>query len=1736
MDLFKLHEQLISDYGAYARSFINIRDQRISDQVDQALEDGLLWPKPLLQLNPSFEPGESIDELVDAGVLHKECASIFRLKKHDNDSGKPLRLHKHQSEAVKIAIQRHPYVLTTGTGSGKSLAYIIPIVDHILRTGSGNGIKAIIVYPMNALANSQLEELGKFLKFGMGGDNLVTYARYTGQEKSEQRDQILNNPPDILLTNYVMLELILTRIDEQRLVRQARDAQFLVLDELHTYRGRQGADVSMLVRRCRAAFSGDNLQCVGTSATMASGDDLDTRGEKAVVADVASTIFGSPVGPDHVIGETLCRTTGELDFSQAEPLESLTGCITSSIDETTSYEILAADPLSSWIESTVGLDREQSTGILIRNTPRPISGSGGIAELLSSSTGVESETAEKAIRLRLEFGAKVHHSQSNKPLFAFRLHQFITRGDTVWASLEESSDRYITLRPQRFKPGEKQVRLYPLCFCRECGEAYYRVDKPIDDSEDKPILPREQFRVTVSDEVESGYIHISKDNPWSDEFEDVIERIPEEWLERKSDKIKIKQNNKKWLPQSIELAQDGHYSGEGIRATYFPAPFRFCLNPDCSVAYGGRRSDFAKLATLGEDGRSTATTILALTTLTQLHLDESITDKEAKKLLSFTDNRQDASLQAGHFNDFTEVALIRSGLCGALEVAGENGLNHSALRDRVFEAMNLPESFYADEELRGAARRSAQRAVRMVLEYYLYHDLQEGWRLTSPNLEQCGLLQIEYDGLDELCEDDEFWNDRELHASLKNASHKLRKEVITTLLDHFRRNLAIKIDCLEDIGQERIVAESKQRLRDLWSFEDTGEMANSCFAWLGSKPKGTRSSSDIYISAFGKYGKYLSRKLHLETMDERTNVLKDLFACLTPWGLIEDVRNRNDQKGYQLPAHAMIWQIGNGVPKTDPLKITRESGEDRLANEFFVDFYKKFSGITLQFEGREHTAQVPSEVREEREHRFRSGDLPLMFCSPTMELGIDISQLNVVNMRNVPPTPANYAQRSGRAGRGGEPALIYTYCSGYSPHDQYYFKRQDKVVSGSVIAPRIDLNNQELIRAHVQAIWLSQASISLGQTLTKILVVSENDLSLPLRQEVVERLEDSSTRLKALQTANKLLLNISGLTDAIWWRDDWIEDVLQGIASSFDKACDRWRSLYRSAVQQRKQQNLIIGDHSRSEGDRRQAKRLRGQAEGQITLLTDAKSAMEGDFYSYRYFASEGFLPGYNFPRLPVSAFIPARRGSKGRNEFLSRPRFLAVSEFGPQAILYHEGSRYVITKANLAIEEGGEEFTKDAMKICEKCGYGHLESSRTINNCESCDAPFETNASIGNLVRLQNVSTRRRERITSNEEERRRVGYEIRSTIQFETVGGRVNKQLASVEDDGTPVGTLEYGDAARIYRINMGWSQRKKSSANGFLINTETGYWATNNQLPDAAAEGAEGFDPEAPTIERVIPFVEDRRNALLYKPAVELDEFVMATLQAALKEAIQQTFQLEQNELAVSPLPSQLDRNSILIYEASEGGAGVLRQLVENPNALPTVAKRALELCHMNPETGEDDPDGDPCAAACYDCLMNYGNQRDHELLDRKIIMSTLLQLSKATVTPLGQPIATGNLIQQMYDNCDSNLERIWLNLVADNGFIPPTHSQHSIEINIDTQQHTRADFYYTQHKVAVYIDGPIHCRPEEKLKDKKITDKLISLGYGVIRFHDPSCPDCDANEDWSAKLQNYADIFGPGRVST
>ncbi len=805
MDVFQFRDQLVSDYSDYIRSFINIQDQRISEKVEEELRAGLLWPDPLTQLNPFFEPGETIDELVNQGVLHKECSRIFRSKKSEG-VGKPIRLHRHQSEAIHIARQKANYILTTGTGSGKSLAYIIPIVDYVLRHGSGKGVQSIIVYPMNALANSQFLELQKFLCEGYeSGREPVTFERYTGQESEEQKQKILSSPPDIILTNYVMLELILTRPRDKGLIGAATDLKFLVLDELHTYRGRQGADVALLIRRLRNRLQAENLLHVGTSATLAGTGSIPEQ--KTEVAAVASKIFGAEVKAPHVIGETLRRITPEVDLNDPTFVQKLSERIADpAIKPPQDHLPFIQDPLSIWVESTFGVVRKPESNRLVRSRPKTISGTEGAAELLSTLTGISQDDCARAIRETLLAGYTAEPDpETGSPVFAFRLHQFFSRGDTVYSTLEAQQERFLTVQGQKFVPDDRTRVLYPLVFCRECGQEYYSVSRSHDpETAVKVYEPRDMGNRDIPEQCEPGYLYFNATNPWPENTYEIHEPIPDDWLQETAGKIGIKKDRRKNLPETVRISPGGLQEGNGLECHFIQSPFRFCLN--CGVSYGFRGTDFARLTTLGAGGRSSATTVLALATVRKLAKEENL-KPEARKLLSFTDNRQDASLQAGHFNDFIEVGLLRSALFRAVKKAGATGLQYDELVQKVFEELGLPIELYAsDPTVRYRALEETNRAFRSVLGYRLYHDLRRGWRVNLPNLEQCGLLELEYLSLQELCETDDEWAD--CHPALAAATPEVRRKISKTLLDFMRRSLAIKVECLDSQRQEQIKQQS----------------------------------------------------------------------------------------------------------------------------------------------------------------------------------------------------------------------------------------------------------------------------------------------------------------------------------------------------------------------------------------------------------------------------------------------------------------------------------------------------------------------------------------------------------------------------------------------------------------------------------------------------------------------------------------------------------------------------------------------------------------------------------------------------------------------------------------------------------------------------------------------------------------------------------------------------------------
>lgn len=1735
MDVFSVRDQLVDDYRRYAQSFLTIKDERIRGHVEDELDEGLLWPDPPLQLNPAFETGGYIEDLVAEGVLHEECTRIFRTGKEpiSGSIGQALRLHRHQAEAIRAARAGKNYVLTTGTGSGKSLSYIVPIVDHVLRTGPGKRqIKAIVVYPMNALANSQEEELRKFLGHGYpDGRGPVTFRRFTGQESEEQREEIRLNPPDILLTNYVMLEYILTRPFDQRLVEAAEGLSFLVLDELHTYRGRQGADVALLARRVRDACKAPDLRCVGTSATLAGPGSF--AEQRAEVARVASRLFGTPVNADAVIGETLRAATENADRSDPAFIEQLKHQVISG-SPPSSYDDAIADPLARWIERTVGIEWNSADGRYQRCMPRPLRSPTGVASLLAAVTGLDEPDCFDAVQSTLLAGSQLR-SPDGFPVFAFRLHQFFSGGSAITASLDAEDRRYITTSGQQFAPGDRTQVLFPLAFCRECGQEYYSVRER--ESDDGVVYDgREISDRSRGPNDRNGYLYFSSFEPWPTDEEEILNRVPPDWLEPDARRLRRTQRDK--LPQRVRVGPTGERDVGDLEGHFVPAPFRFCLS--CGVAYGARQiADFGKLSTLGTGGRSTSTTVLALSAVQQLRDDEEL-PPEARKLLSFTDNRQDASLQAGHFNDFVEIGLLRSGLHRAAVAAGEPGLLHDDLAQKVFEELGLEPSLYAaDAELRGPARRQTDEVLREVIGYRIYRDQMRGWRLTSPNLEQTGLLAIEYDGLTECCSDEDMWSsdlpewfqgdERAPHGALAEATAEDRARVAKVLLDYMRRELAIKVDVLDEAKQEGLKQRSSQRLVAPWGIDEYETLAYSSTLYPRARA-GDDDRTALYLSPRGGFGLYLRRHGTFPTHDraltlgETERVIAGLLEALRRYGLIEVVAPPTGDRavpGYQLQAAQLIWRAADGTRAFhDPIRVPQASDIGARTNPFFVDLYKGIADGGQGIEAREHTAQVKAEEREVREDNFRTGRLPVLFCSPTMELGVDIASLNVVNMRNVPPTPANYAQRSGRAGRSGQPALVYTFCSSWNSHDQYFFRRPERMVSGQVAPPQLDLANEDLVRAHVHAIWLAESGVSLGSALTDLLDVEGEDPTLELRASVRTQIENSQLRERTKTRAEEVLAAIGvELDDADWYDSSWLDRVLDGAAQRLDNACNRWRGLYRSARATVTVQTAVVTDASKSLQNKNEAKRLRREAEAQLELLTATSGPnFQSDFYSYRYMASEGFLPGYNFPRLPLSAFIPGRRVRReSRDEFLQRPRFLAITEFGPRSVVYHEGARYIVNKVILPVPSGAEtdSLPTERAKICGRCGYLHaIADGGGPDLCERCG--LELPIAFTELLRLQNVATRRRDRISSDEEERQRQGFEVRTAVKFAQYDGQTARRHGEAEGSGGPLVSIDYGHAATIWRVNLGWSRRANRDQLGFVLDTERGYWARNDQAvvddPEDMLSGA---------TRRVIPFVEDHRNCLLLQTAHELTAEQMASLQAALKRGVQAVFQLEEQELAAEPLPTADDRKLLLFFEAAEGGAGVLRRLLDDPAKLGEVAREALSICHFDPDTGADMQHAphatEVCEAACYDCLLSYGNQRDHRLLDRQQVRDLLMALGAATVKAAPGSASPDEHFQLLRQRCDSGLERKFLDLLAAQRRRLPSHAQKLV-----AKAQARPDFLYAEQQVAVYIDGPVHDQPDIQANDADAAARLEDLGYEVVRFHHAA--------DWDGILDQYPSVFG------
>jgi superfamily II DNA/RNA helicase len=1713
MDILRTHSAVVQDYEAYIKSFLNIADEDIRAKVEESLKSGKLWPSPLLQFNPSFEVAGDVAVLTQQGVAHPAFGDIFR----DAKTKQLFKLYRHQVDAIKLGASGQSFVVTSGTGSGKSLTYIGTIFDHLLKNAASKGVTAVIVYPMNALINSQHAEFVRYATnytASTGKEFPITFGQYTGQEKEEQRQKMRETPPQILLTNYMMLELLLTRIRE----RGIRDGiyanlRFLVFDELHTYRGRQGADVAMLVRRIQAQCA-HNLVCIGTSATMVSGGTL--AEQQIQVAAVASKLFGRTFASAQVVNEVLTRS---LDFAGTIPdRDALAAAIAIPIELSAPVSKLRAHSVAIWLENTAAVELRE--GRLVRRRPLDLR---EIVEQLATDAGVSLESARIHLEQLLQWisaaNKTLQDSGERYTVLPFKLHQFISQTGSVYTTLDQEGDgRFITLEPGLFRPDDEQQKpIFPNVFSRASGHAFICVTRV-----GSKLEPRE-FQERESDEeadTQDGYLIVG-DGVWDPDSD--LELMPDAWVKaNKQNVYSPRKDYAKLFPVKLHFDEFGNCSETTPKrwwGWFMRAPLLF--DPTSGTFYDTKTKEGTKLTKLGSEGRSTSTTITTFAILNQLA--DAGFPRPDQKLLSFTDNRQDAALQAGHFNDFVQIIRLRAAIRKALDEAPGKSLTFSNLGEAIYKALNLKVTEFAntsEENPPPATLRGYREKFQDFLLYQAIADLRRSWRIILPNLEQCALLRIDYRDLEENTGTDSkaFWSDVPLLCDL---TPELRAEFVRTVLDFCRQEFAIESDLLQESRLRQAEKEFRAQLRAPWTLDRDEKLREPQHIRLHTlRPNtGISAVSAGPASSLGKYIKLFIER-HGLSVDLRKNnydaFITRLFSKLQSAGYLSPTKARSSENQevpvYRLALHMLVWRAGDReTVRVDAVK--QRSYKDRAKvrpNAFFQRLYLRDFSQTKRLQGEDHTGQLNTDTRIDREDKFRKGDISALFCSPTMELGIDISNLSVVHMRNAPPNPANYAQRSGRAGRSGQAALVFTYCSSYSPHDRHYFEHKKDLVAGAVQAPRLDLCNRELLASHLNALLISQIGLpgleteNSGRSSLMRFVVDDGH-KLELAPTVRAGLElSATTRSQIKATFQRVVHDFADelrATASSWFTDQWADQNLTNIADNLDHALERWRHLYRAArvVLNRATERIKAGVLTPGSEEYRKFDRQQKQSSHQLGLLRNEGGGFAelSEFYPYRYLASEAFLPGYNFTRLPLRVFIPTPDGTAG--EFISRPRAIALREFGPLNIIYHRGRKY---RVNQLVTQDAEGALQSA-KISTKAGYFMPEDQKDREICPMTGLNLADNANraiLQDLIEMSESRTEEVERISCAEEERVSRGFDVQ--VFFSVDGGhfdRVRRAIVSTSEN--TLLNLRFIPAARLVHVSKNW--RAQPNQDGFPLGLVSGDWRQSIPPPDE----------KRPEVFKLVKlFTTNLADALYLQPVqpLGLDADGVVTLQHALKRAIEAVFQVEPAEIGVHSVGDPESPN-ILLYEASEGSLGILSQFVEDISKFRAVVDKAIDLCLYNEE--------DYKAPASYRDLLSYYNQRDHKRINRFAIRDALekLRVSSVTLSTNDKFSSYEEHYQSLLRSIDptSSTERKFLDYLYAHGLRLPDAAQRRVD-GIFSQP----DFYY-EPRIWVFCDGTPHDDPAVQAEDEAKRQAIIARGDEVWAYY--------YRDDLAARVASRPDIF-------
>lgn len=1616
----KLRETLVR-YISTAVPISPTRAPKLARAVREALVDPELelTKGPFLESLPDFRKKGSIQTLMDSDILTDHW-NVLQKTGFEWLLKRPL--HDHQEQAIQHSASNRNFIVATGTGSGKTECFLLPMIDRLLREGNLTepGVRALIIYPLNALANDQLYFRLAPLLLRQLGDPGITFGRFTGQVRSGStrrdeesrlldnvalknalglnastyslpknwllsRSEMLDTPPHILITNYAMLEHILLLPRNTPLFDNAC-LRFIVLDEIHTYAGAQAIEVAILLRKLKVylGIEAGNLQAIGTSASLNVSDSQE-------LAKFATNLFGEEFDAkcDLITGErkihpNLLSDIPEIQLGPEKWIE-VGKVVTEMLSNNT-------QSIEEWnenceccdgIEDLLRLDGHDLKGVLnarlaeiseVRSVAHELTGGLQNFENLANTIfpNSSSKTRNEALRSLVSTVVFARPDNSEFPILPARYHTAVTGIDGGVVRLDsESEEGWSDFLPKKSHSNKRGVPYFSVLPCRNCGEPYLEGWYVTGKISGKPFpgAKRAIFRIAALGDITALEMGVGEEET-VDEDEERLYVNPKTGV-----------TGSTFTPNGVEIIKHSLREDRDEKQLYLHA----------CVVCGHRERRFPEpITTLhpGDDALAAVATQVLFEVLPNQDDNEKPKPLGGRKLLVFSDNRQDAAFFAPFFQRTSLNLTLRT--CIA-QVVRENkdgeGLTLRQVRNKVWQLLNDggQNAYKVYHQLINTSDKDAKDILfaQIIAEFFVFGQIRS-------SLEGLGIALVEYDrsSLDRLSD--------AIHSVAGNLNPEEARVFAELTLDRIRQERVIADPNGElDLSDETIWGRFKnQKNRCITLQRHSSRQPRHIFGLLPS------GSSDNRSTWLLKNRLNLSREQAFQILEKFWQSARDeriLIRANPEHGLnLEKLRIIS---GINLPFYECdkcgsrtyrsirkicpSWRCDGNLSEVTP-KIR----SDLIEKNHYAHMYLRDANQIVWGQNavaKEHSAAIGGQLRERIEEDFRTGKVNLLSCTTTLELGVDLGDLEAVICKNMPPGITNYQQRTGRAGRRAQAAPIALTIARNANYDQACFEGFSEYLKDPPAVPHIALENANFFRRHQISIVLAHffryQVIKEGTGAPKLKDLLGNCLSEKGVEDFMDSFQKWIESDEGDQAQKQACLLISTLPAKLRRIGLPHEQLSKHLRNELDRfvqdIASRWQILQKRRLEAREDNRDDIASIMQ-----RQQNNLLNQ------FLVDALSR-------------SAIIPTYSFPvhscRLEIVKGRNQRSERYGNQDAdlqLDRTAALAISEYAPEA--------EIVAGGKIWTSSGIVRYPKDFMptrvyRVCRQCLHVEIKDDRKDLNdrCSQCNTSPE-NSLVSHFIEPKGFLTsynEKRGKDPGATRLRQRSADEAR-LITRASPEKYVDTDLEGIRTFFAPAFPMDGNKdlRGRMFIVNRGTHGGGFLRCNKCEFSMPAPYDAKYGKTVSKKHHNPRtGAKCSVQDLKRPVDlghiFETDVRAFYFDMPIPPpIDDSLesnagefLPTLSQALRHAAIQILQIDARDL-VATFQRDKDNPIVILYDSVPGGAGYAQRLGNETPTTTKLVEKACEILYCRAE----------CASSCIRCLNDYSNQTHWDKFDRHLVI--------------------------------------------------------------------------------------------------------------------------------------------------